>query len=130
MSNFLDTQSLKEKAKQASSLAYAPYSGHRVGCVLKTKKGIFKGANIENSSFGLSICAERVALFSAVLNGERSFLAISVYSPDEIPFPCGACLQALSEFFNGEETVLLASEKEQRVFQFKELFPHPFKFKK
>lgn len=130
MEAFSEEEFLVEKAKEASTLAYAPYSLHKVGCALKAENKLFKGANIENSSFGLSICAERVALFSAVMEREMSFSAIAVYSPEKIPFPCGACLQALSEFFKGSETVILASEKERKVFKFSDLFPHPFEFKK
>ena len=94
-------QRLTQLARDASEKSYSPYSHFRVGAALLCKDGsIFQGANVENRSFGLTNCAERSALFSAVSAGKKDFSAVAIYSPDAdspIP-PCGACRQVLSEF--------------------------------
>jgi cytidine deaminase len=121
---------LIEAAKEASRKAYAPYSHIGVGAALATASGkVFKGSNIENSSYSLTICAERVALFKAIYDGERVFKALAVYSEEILPVPCGACLQALSEFFGGDELVYIASGDRLLMKKFKELLPESFKIK-
>ncbi len=91
---------LMEKAKEASKMSYSPYSKFKVGAALKTKSGkIFTACNVENSSYGLSICAERIAIFKAVSEGFRDFEEIAIYCNSEILFsPCGACRQVMAEF--------------------------------
>ncbi|MBC7325531.1 MAG: cytidine deaminase [Moorella sp. (in: Bacteria)] len=87
-------------AARAKEKAYAPYSRFAVGAALLTAEGrLYSGCNIENASYSLTVCAERVALFQAVAAGERDFVALAVVG-GEAPacFPCGACLQALAEF--------------------------------
>ncbi|MBC7195327.1 MAG: cytidine deaminase, partial [Caldisericia bacterium] len=94
-------QKMINLAKEASSFAYSPYSKYKVGASLITKNGkIYTGCNIENASFGATICAERVAIFKAVSDGEREFDLIAVYVEDEknIPSPCGICRQVMMEF--------------------------------
>lgn len=119
---------LIELAVRASEKAYAPYSGYKVGAALKSRdSAVFTGANIENASYGSSICAERAAMINAVNNGVTKFEKIAIYSKDFQPFPCGNCLQTLSEFFEGEESVIITDNKEITIFKFSELFPHPFK---
>lgn len=88
------------KAKEASKNSYSPYSKFKVGAALKTKSGeIFTASNVENSSYGLSMCAERIAVFKAVSEGFREFEEIAIYCDSEILFsPCGACRQVLAEF--------------------------------
>ena len=98
-----ERHALMEQARWAARNAYAPASGFRVGAVIVSQGGrMFTGANIENASYGLSICAERVALFKAVSEGEREFNELAVVAEssagDEDAAPCGACRQALSEF--------------------------------
>ncbi len=91
---------IMEKAKEASKNSYSPYSKFKVGAALKTKSGeIFTASNVENSSYGLSMCAERIAVFKAVSEGFREFEEIAIYCDSEIFFsPCGACRQVLAEF--------------------------------
>ncbi len=96
----MNAKELLKKADEAKRQAYVPYSKFRVGAALLSKSGrIYVGANIENASYSVTCCAERVALFSAVMNGERDFEAIAVTSDsDMITTPCGVCRQALFEF--------------------------------
>jgi cytidine deaminase len=93
-------ETLLEKAKAAKEGAYAPYSGFRVGAALLTKSGkVYTGANVENAAYSVTCCAERVALFSAVADGETAFEAIAITSDsDMMTAPCGVCRQALYEF--------------------------------
>ncbi len=88
------------EARKAQQRAYAPYSNFQVGAALLTANGqIYPGANIENVSYGLTVCAERNAVFKAVYEGEREFSAIAVCSSGSgYVYPCGACLQVLAEF--------------------------------
>ncbi len=97
MNEDLDME-LIQVAREARELAYAPYSGFQVGSALRARSGrIFTGCNVENSSYGLTICSERVALTKAVSEGEREFDSIAVCAPGA-PAPCGACRQVLNEF--------------------------------
>lgn len=95
-----DSNELMARAREALSHAYAPYSGFRVGAALAAASGrVYTGSNVENASYGITICAERVALFKAVSEGERAFSAIAIAAGDDVDAPpCGACRQALAEF--------------------------------
>jgi cytidine deaminase (EC 3.5.4.5) len=99
---------LVEAAVAAQALAYAPYSQFRVGAAVLTASGrIFKGANIENAAYPMTICAERVAIFSAYAAGERQIVALAVVTPtDDVASPCGACRQVIFELAP-QSTVLL-----------------------
>ena len=115
-------------AKQARENAHAPYSNFRVGAAVRASSGrIFSGCNIENASYGLTLCAERVALFKALSEGERNFAAIAVVTDAEVLTPpCGACRQILWEFC-GDVAVLLANLQGRREsLKMSELFPKPF----
>ncbi len=97
----IDTIALADKAFAAmDGLSYAPYSGYPVGAALLCCDGrVFAAGNIENASYGLSVCAERVALWKAVSEGARDFVAIFIAGRgEEAPWPCGACRQVLNEF--------------------------------
>jgi len=106
----LTVQELIKKAKEAKEKAYAPYSGFKVGAAVEAESGIiYTGCNVENSSFGLSMCAERIAIFKAVSEGERKFKRIVVVANTKGPVsPCGACRQVMSEFGNFD--VILAND--------------------
>ncbi|TMG81949.1 MAG: cytidine deaminase, partial [Betaproteobacteria bacterium] len=93
-------EALRQQARDAARNAYAPYSRFAVGAAVLTDKGeIYSGANIENASFGLSICAERNAIFHAVARGARKIVAVAVYTKTpQATTPCGACRQVLAEF--------------------------------
>ncbi len=115
-------------AKQARENAHAPYSNFRVGAALRAGSGrIYTGCNVENATYGLTVCAERVAIWKAVSEGERGFDAIAVVAhTDVLTPPCGACRQLIWEFC-GDVDVILANLKGQtEVHRMSELFPRPF----
>jgi len=119
---------LIEAAKQARENAHAPYSNFRVGAALRSTSGrIFSGCNVENASYGLTMCAERVAIFKAISDGERGFSALAVVTDaDILTPPCGACRQLIWEFC-GDIPVTIANLKGKTdVVQMKALFPRPF----
>jgi len=121
---------LIEEATKARENAAAAFSKFKVGAALRTTSGkVFHGCNVENCSYGLKVCAERVALLSAIAAGERSFDAIAVVTQsDEPSTPCGPCRQLMWEYC-GDIDVTLANLKGQRVdYKLSELFPHPFYF--
>jgi cytidine deaminase len=121
------TDSLLEAARAAQGNAYAPYSRFRVGAALQADDGrVFVGANVENASYGLTNCAERVALGAAVAAGARCFRRLVVVSDGTPPAaPCGACRQALAEF--GVETdVVAVGGGQARQWRLKDLLPDRF----
>lgn len=118
---------LVEAAREARGYAYAPYSGFSVGAALLAEDGtVYTGCNVENSSFGLTCCAERTALFSAVAMGERSFLAIAVVADGKPVPPCGACRQVLSEFAPDLPVVLAGTAGPHHILTMTNLLPEPF----
>jgi cytidine deaminase len=115
-------------ASRARENAHAPYSQFRVGAALRANSGrIFTGCNIENSSFGLTVCAERVAVFKALSEGERRFDAIAVVADTErLTPPCGACRQILWEFCRDAEVVLANLSGQITMRRVPDLLPDAF----
>ncbi len=125
----MKNKELLEKAKEAKKKSYAPYSNFHVGAALLTGEGkVYFGSNIENASYSLTICAERTAVFNAVLEGERKFKAIAITSDSkDFTAPCGACRQVLLELCGEDLKVILGnSEGEIREFKLAELLPFSF----
>lgn len=119
---------LVDLARGAQARAYAPYSRYRVGAAVETVSGdVFVGCNVENASFGLTICAERVAVFAAVAAGARAFRTVVIVSDSEPPAPpCGACRQVLAEFGKDVE-VQSVGPTTKRVWRIGELLPEAFR---
>ena len=115
-------------ARTAREHAHAPYSNFRVGAAVRAKSGrIFTGCNVENSTYGLTLCAERVAIFKAISEGERGFDAVAVVTDtDALTPPCGACRQIIWEFCGDAEVVLANLKGKVEVLQMSALFPRPF----
>lgn len=120
-------QQLLEAAWRAREQACCTYSGFAVGAALETVEGkTYDGCNVESSSYGLSCCAERVALFKALAAGERTFSRIAVVTDaGTICPPCGACRQLLSDYAPGIE-VIMGNRDGSNVLQLAELYPHGF----
>ena len=124
----LDPQTVMDAAREASERAYAPYSSFHVGAAILTEGGaLHAGCNVENASYGLSICAERNAATTMVYSDshDREVRLIAIFSPDASPcFPCGACRQVLREF--GCKEVVVEDESGLRRYPFEEILPHSF----
>lgn len=119
---------LIEAAARARENAIAPYSKFRMGAAIETAEGhIFSGCNIENVSLGLTVCAERIALWKALSEGEREFKSLAVVSDAENPAtPCGACRQVLWESCGNIPVLLHSTRGITRTVHLAELFPEPF----
>lgn len=115
-------------AKQARENAHAPFSGFRVGAALRAQSGrVFTGCNVENATLGLTCCAERVAIFKAISEGERGFDAIAVVADtDTLTPPCGACRQVIWEFCGDVPVVLANLNNKIETMRSGELLPKPF----
>lgn len=119
-----------DAAKKASQNAYAPYSGIRVSSALLADNGsIYSGVNVENASYGATICAERSACAAMAAGGGRAITVVAVYSPDVFPLPCGICLQVLSEFC-GDCDIYVESPEKTGKYRLSGLLPAAFRLKK
>lgn len=120
--------SLREAALRALDNAYAPYSNFRVGAALRTNTGeVITGCNMENSAYGLAICAETLAVASAVSQGLTEFDEIAIATEDSEPTPpCGACRQVLSEFAPNIKISSYTREGKEATWTLDELLPHAF----
>jgi len=122
---------LISEAKKARENAVAPFSKYKVGAALVTKAGkVYRGCNVENCTYGLTVCAERVALLTALAAGERDFTAIAVVTQSDEPgTPCGPYRQLMWEYC-GDIDVTIANLTGKRIdYKLSTLFPHPFSFR-
>ena len=123
----MDNHELIQAAQRARANAHAPYSKLFVGAAVLTDKGIFTGCNVENASYGLSMCAERVAVFAAVAAGAKQITAVAVAGGSSEPLPpCGACRQVLAEFNPDMKCILVSSTGDHKTFSLADLLPEPF----
>ncbi|MCX7819175.1 MAG: cytidine deaminase [Kiritimatiellae bacterium] len=123
---------LMAAARQAVAAAHAPYSGYRVGAAVQDERGrVFVGVNVENASYGLTLCAERVAVGSAVAAGARRIVAVAVTASGRAtPWPCGACRQVLTEFADESTPVWVAAAAGRvRRTTVGALLPYAFRFR-
>jgi cytidine deaminase len=120
---------LEEAARSAVQNSYSPYSGFAVGAALLTTDGIIvTGCNVENASYGLTLCAERVALVRAVAQGYRNFSALVLFTPTPAPTPpCGACLQMLAEFAPGLRIISICLGTTKQEGRLADFLPHAFR---
>ncbi|MER3399886.1 MAG: cytidine deaminase [Thermoflexus sp.] len=122
----MDETALIALALQMRERAYAPYSGYRVGAALLSASGrVFTGCNVENAVYPLGLCAERVAVFKAISEGERTFITI-VVATENGGTPCGACRQVLSEFAADLRILLVDARGQVRETSLRALLPEPF----
>ncbi len=124
----IDFDALVDAARQTRERAYAPYSHYAVGAAVMSQSGkIYSGCNVENASYPVGLCAERVAIFKAASEGERELIALAVVTSN-LGSPCGACRQVFSEFAGDDAVIVLAAEQgdERKRFTLKELLPDRF----
>ena len=121
-------EELVRVASLARQRAHAPYSKYKVGAAIRTKRNkVHGGANVENASYGLTVCAERTAAFAAVNAGDTAFDVIAIVIDDErLPTPCGACRQVLAEFAPEMRVILATAGGKRKVTTLGELLPDPF----
>ena len=126
-----DWQKLIEEAKLARENAAAPFSKYKVGAALITESGkIFHGCNVENCTYALTVCAERVALLTAIAAGERKFAAIAVVTQSEEPAaPCGPCRQLMWEYCGDIDVALANLDGKFETMKLSDIFPRPFNFR-
>lgn len=121
---------MRDKLTELLKNSYAKYSNYRVSCICIMKDGReFNGVNVENASYGATICAERVAITSAIANGYKKGDFKELYvmvDSDKIGTPCFMCRQVISEFFEEEDKVIVYSRNSMESFKVSELCPHPF----
>ena len=125
----ISDEELIERAKEARLAAHAPYSNFEVGAAVLTADGrVYMGCNIENSTYSLTMCAERVAIFKAVSEGAREIVKVAVVADHEnLTPPCGCCRQMIWEFSSDETEVILANlSGDSEKFEIRELFPKAF----
>ncbi|HTP33314.1 MAG TPA: cytidine deaminase [Candidatus Acidoferrales bacterium] len=124
----METDALRAAALDVRSRAFAPYSHFQVGAALEDADGrVHTGCNVENATYGLTVCAERVAVFKAISEGARKFRRIAIAADtDMLTPPCGACRQILWEFCGDVEIILVNPRGKTETYRLKELFPKPF----
>jgi cytidine deaminase len=123
----MTTKSLLEVAKTARLNSYSPYSKFAVGAAIRTDAGIFSGCNIESSSYGLTLCAERVAIFKALSEGAKKITEMAVVADTDGPVaPCGACRQIIHEFAPGARIIMANLKGDSKIQTATELLPDAF----
>lgn len=124
----MTNEELIKKALEAKKNSYSPYSNFKVGAALLTKDGkVYLGTNVENCGYTPTNCAERSAIFSAISNGERSFLKLAIVGDsDGITYPCGVCRQVIVELAPNIEIICAKDEKTYEILSIKDLLPHAF----
>jgi len=125
-------EELFSKALEAQKNSYSPYSHCKVGAAIATDKGVFSGCNVENASFGGTVCAEQVAILKAISEGATSIQEVLIISPKTEAWPpCGLCRQMLSEFCYDDAPIHMVSQgaEVKKTMTFKELMPETFKLK-
>lgn len=124
----IPVDNLVEAAKEVRERAHAPLSHFKVGCAIEDENGrVFSGCNVENASYGLTICAERVAVFKAISEGAGKLLRIAVVADTQtLTPPCGACRQILWEFCGDAELVLENLAGQRETMTIKQILPRPF----
>ena len=128
-----DTKDCEDRARDAASSAYAPYSNYQVGACVRVRgsEKLYSGSNVENATYGLSICAERSAIVKAANDGHRDIDLVMVFTKSSPPAaPCGMCRQTINEFTsssNDTRIVLFNDQGERREFTLEELFPAGFR---
>ena len=124
----INYKNLIKEAKYAMQFSYSPYSNFKVGaCVLTKSNKTYIGANIENASYGATICAERVAIDNAIMNNDKEIICISIMSSgNDFTFPCGICRQVMAEFSNNIEIVVAKNEEDYKIYNIQELLTHSF----
>ena len=124
----MDTQELVKRAMEVRENACAHYSHYKVGAALLASNGkVYTGCNVENSTYGLTVCAERVALWKALSEGERNFTQMAIVTASDPPAsPCGACRQVLWEYCGDIEIILASLQGQRETLRLLEIFPRPF----
>lgn len=124
----MDEKELIRKAKEARNFAKAMYSHFQVGAALECQDGaIFTGCNVESSSYGLTICAERVALVKALSEGKNAFSRIAIVADtDRLTPPCGACRQLLYDYAPELQIIIANIKGDFKIFSMREIYPEPF----
>jgi len=124
----MTNEQLIEKAKQVRENASAAFSNFKVGSALLDENGVVHtGCNVENATYGLTVCAERVAIFKAISEGARKFVKIAVVADtDQLTPPCGACRQIIWEFCGDTEVILSNLDGKTETFRMRDLFPRAF----
>ena len=124
----VDHAALIEAARVVCQAAYAPYSKFAVGAAVLAGGQIYSACNVENASYGLSMCAERAAVFAAVAAGAQAIEGVAIYTPTLLPAaPCGACRQVLHEFADDLEIVIACRAEEITSYRLRDLLPQAFR---
>jgi cytidine deaminase len=128
----MDWKILIDAAKKVRNNAFAPYSKFKVGAAVLGSSGkIYSGCNVENASFGLTICGERNAIAAAIANGEKKVIAVAIVADtNDLTPPCGACRQVIYEFGKEAEIMLANLKGKRKIFKITDLLQEPFSFKR